>query len=371
MRWLIALLLTLIAIIAVGTVIVGLGVQTDAEAARLEMAKGQQALADGDLAEATTRFRTAEARFEQAQARADGGIGGLIGALPFLGRSMEVAAGVSDAGATLAGAAVDLTAAIEDLPGGLAALAPIRGRIPVDVLESLADDVAEASARADDALASIRSTPSSLLPATVAEIRFEAEEQIEEANRALRSATLLTEALPAFAGAEGQRDYLLIAESPSEQRATGGIWGAYAILSADDGELKVGPFAPILTLPEARPDQIAPPNPDYRRNYDQYGGAGSWPDMNMTPDFPSAARAALALYKHGTGETLDGVIVADPFALQELLRVSGPVEIGQLEVTVDARTVVPFARERGIHFVPGGSEGTQGPARRRRRGGLR
>ena len=40
-------------------------------------------------------------------------------------------------------------------------------------------------------------------------------------------------------------------------------------------------------------DEIPDPNPDYREIYDPFGGAASWHNMNMTPDFPSAARAAL------------------------------------------------------------------------------
>ena len=95
----------------------------------------------------------------------------------------------------------------------------------------------------------------------VADARFEAEEQVGLASQALDSASLLIEGLPGFAGADGPRRYLLIAESPSEQRGTGGIWGAYAILTADDGALSVGSFAPILTLPEAKPTRFPHPTP--------------------------------------------------------------------------------------------------------------
>ncbi|MGZ8597048.1 MAG: DUF4012 domain-containing protein [Actinomycetota bacterium] len=352
-RWVLALLAAVLAATVIATVIIGLDVQRDAEDAKVEMAKGRRALAAGDLATALDRFSAAEAGFGRARASATQGIGGLVAAIPIIGRSMDVAAGISDAGVTLAGAAVDLTTALEQLPDGLGSLAPAGGRIPVETLTELADDVEAAAADAKAALEAVRETPSTLLPAVVAEARFQAEEQVVLASRALDSATLLMRGLPTFAGADGQRRYMLLAESPSEQRGTGGIWGAYAILTADEGELSVGPFAPILSLPEARPDQIPAPNPDYRRNYDQYGGAGSWRDLNMTPDFPSAARAALSTYEHGTGERLDGVIVADPFALEELLRVSGPLEIPSLGVTVNARSVVRFVSNEAYILFPG------------------
>ena len=84
------------------------------------------------------------------------------------------------------------------------------------------------------------------------------------------------------------------------------------------------------------------PNPDYRANYDQYGGAGFWRNMNMTPDFPSAARAVLNAYEEYSGERLDGVISADPFALQGAARGDGTARVPGLNRKIDADNVVAF-----------------------------
>jgi hypothetical protein len=356
LRWTIALLVTLGAVLLVATAVVGLGVRSDAQAGRTEMAKGRRALVGGDLDEALDRFRAAEERFEQAHDATTGGVGGLLAQVPVLGRSIDVAAGITEAGTTLAGAAADLTSAIAELPDGLGSLAPSGGRIPVETLAGLTDDVRSAAVDARAGLRAVQASPSSLIPATVAEIRFEAEEEVALAARALDVGADLMEGLPAFAGADGERRYLVIAESPAEQRGTGGIWGAYAILTTDDGELSVGGFKPILTLPSARPGQIPPPNPDYRRNWDWAGGAGSWTDMNMTADFPSAAKAALSTYEFGTGEELDGVITADPFAVAELFAVAGPAEVPSLDVTMNARSVVDFLTNEAYVLLPTAGE---------------
>jgi hypothetical protein len=356
LRWAIALSVTLVAVIAVAIAVVGLGVRSDAQAGRAEMARGRRALVSGDLGEALDRFHTAQERFEQAHGSTTGGIGGLVARIPLLGRSIDVASGITQAGATLAGAAADLTTAIADLPDGLGSLAPSEGRIPVETLGGLTDEVRSAADDARAALEAVRTSPSTLIPATVAEIRFEAEEEVALAARALDAGADLMQGLPAFAGAEGERRYLLIAESPAEQRGTGGIWGAYAILTADDGVLSVGGFKPILTLPSAQPGQIPPPNPDYRRNWNWAGGAGAWTDMNMTADFPSAARAALSTYEFGTGERLDGVITADPFAVAELFAVAGPARIPSLDVTLNARSVVDFLANEAYVLLPTAGE---------------
>lgn len=347
-----AIVIVVVVCLAALSVVVGLGVRANAEAGRVAVSQGRRALAAGDLDRALERFREAESRFADSRNQAATGLGGLLSTLPLAGRSFDVAEGISEAGGTLAGAAADLTASISGLPNGLGSLAPAGGRLPIETLEELADEIAAAAAAGHRALDSVRATPSSLIPAVVADVRFQAEEQVGLASRALDSASLLIQGLPRFAGVDGPRRYMLLAESPSEQRGTGGIWGAYAILTADHGALSVGSFDPILTLPEAEPDELPAPNPDYRRNWDGYGGAGSWRDMNMTPDFPSAARAALANYELGVGERLDGVIVADPFAVEEMLKVTGPVEIPSLGVRLDASSVVGFMANEAYILYP-------------------
>lgn len=339
---------------------VGLSIRTEAEAGRIAVSQGRRALASGDLDKALERFREAQTRFATSHDRASSGPGAVLAALPVVGRSFDVAEGISQAGGTLAGAAIELTESIAALPNGLGSLAPAGGRLPIESLTDLADEVGAAARASRAALEMVRATPSSLIPALVADARFEAEEQVGLASRALGSASSLIEGLPGFAGADEPRSYLLLAESPAEQRGTGGIWGAYAILTADDGALSVGPFDPILTLPEAEPNQVPAPNPDYRANWDGYGGAGSWRDMNMTPDFPSAARAALANYEFGTGHRLDGVIVADPFAVREMLKVTGPAQIPSLGVTLDKDSVVDFIANEAYILFPQAAKDRKG-----------
>jgi hypothetical protein len=88
--------------------------------------------------------------------------------------------------------------------------------------------------------------------------------------------------------------------------------------------------------------KIEPPSRDYARNYDAFGGAGFWQNINMTPDFPSAAVAIERLYEAGTGRSIDGVILADPFALRALLGATGPVNVPEIGRTLNADDVVAF-----------------------------
>ena len=56
------------------------------------------------------------------------------------------------------------------------------------------------------------------------------------ADRASRAVRLL----PPMLGADGTRRYLFLFQNNAEIRATGGIPGAFALLTADDGRLRLG-----------------------------------------------------------------------------------------------------------------------------------
>ncbi len=331
-------------VVAAGAVLalVGVPVRRDLNAAKRSLDAGRRSMLAGDPAGAQRSFAEAERHFADGERAATTGVGRVASEVPGLGRNLAVAAGIARAGGLLAGAGTDLSGAIQALPGGIDALAPSGGRLPLETLSGLAGDVADADARARSALGLVRATPSSLLIGQVADARQQAEFEVDELARSLDSTLALLRGLPRFAGADASQRYLFVASNPAELRGTGGLWGAYAIVTMTDGRLSFGPFAPIESLTVLPPGAVPPPNPDYRRNYDQYGGAGYWLNMNLTPDFPSAARAALDTYHLGEGPRLDGVIAADPFVLQSLLRVTGPVVVPRLGVRVGADNVVAF-----------------------------
>ena len=360
-RWPRRLLRFTLAAIAVVAVLAGLAAvallsaKSDLDHGRAALQTGKRDLTAGDLTAATASFTQAQSSFDGAAQHLSGGLAGIMRHVPVLGRNLEVAEGAAVAGRELAAAGAQLTAAVDTLPEGLGSLAPKDGRLPVEVIASLSGDVAEASRHADAALAALEATPSTMLVGPVADARFEALQQVEDAATTLRAATQLFDAFPAFAGADGERNYLVVAESPAELKGTGGIWGAFAVLTMKDGVVSFSPFRGFLTLPKLAPGSVPAPSQDYARNYRGYGAPADWADLNMTPDFPSAAQAALANYRASGGPKLDGVISADPFALQELFRVTGPAKVPGLDVTLRASNVVDFtANGAYIRFARAG-----------------
>ena len=79
------------------------------------------------------------------------------------------------------------------------------------------------------------------------------------------------------------------------------------------------------------------PSEEYARNYDPFGGAGSWQNMNATPEFPSAAQAALAGYALGEGANLDGVLAAT-CSSPRILEVTGPIRVPRWALSEPTRS---------------------------------
>ena len=143
--------------------------------------------------------------------------------------------------------------------------------------------------------------------------------------------------LPWLLGADARRTYFVPILSPVENRSGGGFPGAYAVISARQGKLRVevfgsigqvgnggNPFGRIITGPE-----------DYVARYQQYGaGDGTkaareyfWSNVTASPDHPSVSEVIAQLYPQSGGRPIDGVVTLDVRALAAVLRLTGPVAL--------------------------------------------
>lgn len=186
-----------------------------------------------------------------------------------------------------------------------------------------------------------------LLPQISAPL-IHAREQLSELRDGLDAAADAANVLPAMMGEQSPRRYLLLIQNNAESRATGGIPGALAVLNVDKGRLSLdsqtsasamGAFNPVVSV-----------DPEQSRIYSARLGK-FMQDVNLTPDFPTAARTAHAMWKTDNGKQLDGVLSIDPVALGYILDATGPVHISDpllrevanddLPTELTAKNVVP------------------------------
>jgi hypothetical protein len=333
-------------VVVLDLVLVGIGslaAKRHLEDGRDGLEAGKAALTEGDVEAAAAAFDDAGASFRAAAGDTSTPWYRVAGAIPVLGRTTDTVAAISRAGVEAADAASTITAALAEVPGGLGGLAPRGGGIPLAPLAGLAPAVERASGLTDRALQGLESSPSSLVLGPVASARAEALAQIRPLARQLDAGAAILAGLPGFLGQDGPKRYFFGAANPAEERGTGGLIGAYAILTIDRGALSFSDFRPVQSLPPLGPETWRSPSQEYIDNVGFYWEAVDfWLNTNITADFPLAAGTIAMSYEEATGDHLDGVIVADPFALRSLMRVTGPVEVRSAGVRVAPDRIVPF-----------------------------
>jgi hypothetical protein len=184
----------------------------------------------------------------------------------------------------------------------------------------------------------LKNIQSAALFNNVAEPLIKVREELGSLGASLNAAANAAQIAPAMLGSDDQRNYLLMIQNNAESRASGGIPGALAVLTLDQGRMslggqtsasEVGIMSPVLSV-DAEQRQI------FSSRLGKF-----MQDVNLTPDFPTAATTAHEMWEKKTGHRLDGVISVDPVALSYLLEATGPVNIDSPQLEPLANSGLP------------------------------
>jgi hypothetical protein len=177
----------------------------------------------------------------------------------------------------------------------------------------------------------------SLLPqvaSPIEEVRLE----LASIQGALNAAASAAQLAPAMLGVDEPRTYLLMVQNNAEIRASGGIPGALAVLNVERGILTMGTQLSAVDVGVAAP----PIATDTEQQQIYSGRLGKFmQDVNLTPNFPTAASTAQAMWERRTGNKVDGVISIDPVALSFILEATGPVQLSDPELLETANAGLP------------------------------
>ncbi len=127
---------------------------------------------------------------------------------------------------------------------------------------------------------------------------------------------------------QGQKTYLLVFQNYDEQRATGGFIGTYGVLNIDQGKIKRMKIQSIYELDGQIHEQVAAPGP-FQPAIPKWGIR----DANWFADFPTSARKLLNFFEKGSS-TADGIISFTPKMFEDLLKLTGPIEMPSYGVTL-------------------------------------
>ncbi|MEP7193832.1 MAG: DUF4012 domain-containing protein [Actinomycetota bacterium] len=199
------------------------------------------------------------------------------------------------------------------------------GKIDLSRIAAVTPAVASASEVVARTTATIGALPRHTWLSAVDTAYADALSQATALNSSMKSAALAVRILPAMLGADGPKRYFLAFQNESEARGTGGLPGAFAIVSADHGKMAFTRMENDNTL-----NGIAATvdfGPDYHHLYDGAATTTLYGNGNLSPNFPYAAQIWASMWKQHSGQQVDGVMAVDPTALSYLLAVTGPATL--------------------------------------------
>jgi hypothetical protein len=134
----------------------------------------------------------------------------------------------------------------------------------------------------------------------------------------------LTPSLPWLLGMDGPRTYLVLIQNSHELRATGGFIAAVGRVSVERGRLIAFDFADSYRFFSEQ--STYPPAPKPMQDHMRIPLL-VLRDANWSPDFPTTAQVARALYAQETGVKVDGVFTIDIDAVKRLVGALGALDV--------------------------------------------
>lgn len=160
---------------------------------------------------------------------------------------------------------------------------------------------------------------------TVRRAHAEVTMRLEQVDRALAALTAVARIGPAMTGQLGERHYLVLLQTPSESRATGGLVGGFLELQVAHGRVSVVRSGTNHNLRRGRTK--VPVTGGFAELWGPVGAEREWFASNLSLDLPTVSRVWAGLYRQQYGVAVDGVLGVTPEGIGHLLRATGPLQL--------------------------------------------
>lgn len=325
-RWWILGILAIFALLVAAALYLGylaLMAKDSIDSARGHASSAQRAFLAGDTEKAVREADAAVVAARAAKGDAHNPVWSAAAAIPWLGDPLSSVQEMTDA---VDGLASDVLAPTAELSGVISpkSLRTDDNTINTAALAEAQPQLAAIADRAEEIQADVTATDGTWF-GTVSDARTQLLDQLTESARFIRGTDTAAQLLPPMLGADGQRSYFFGFQTPAESRPTGGLLGAYGVVSAENGRVDVADLGTNAEID-------APANPiDLGEEYDyNYGYNRPYTDIrnsNISAHFPYAAQIWMSMWEQQSGTKLDGAVALDPIALSYLLDATGPVTL--------------------------------------------
>lgn len=311
--------------------------------AQATTAELRQDLERGDTARATTRLAAIRKDTQHARTLTSGPVWRLAGVLPVAGDTARTVTGLAHEADVLSSRVLPHFVTIARTTSGGA----LRDgdKVNLGALRLMHAELAAATRELDGVVRRSRALPDGPLLTPVAAARLQLVTDTTALDRTATQLREVTAIAPAMLGAAGPRRYFVAVQTNAELRGSGGLIGAYAILEADGGRLRLEQLGANTALRDTYPKPTPGLDTDFGARYDKFGVDGFWLNSNMSAHFPTVSRIWSSMYERTTGTHIDGSISVDPIALAQILKATGPTA-GPAGEVVSADNIVALTEQQ-------------------------
>ncbi|MFA5935552.1 MAG: DUF4012 domain-containing protein [Patescibacteria group bacterium] len=155
---------------------------------------------------------------------------------------------------------------------------------------------------------------------------------LEDGTQSVRDFAVMADLLAALSGKDRPRTFLLVFQNNTELRPTGGFMGSVAEVVFDGGEIKKMRVPPGGTydLKGQLLSHVISPQPLHLIN-----AHWQFQDANWFPDFPTSAEKIRWFWSKSGQPTLDGVIAINASFVEQLLDITGPIDMPEYGKVID------------------------------------
>lgn len=290
-----------------------------------EATDGLDLASDGDQDGAAEALGRAEDAFASARGRVGGVWSAPARLVPIVGQHVKAVQVATSEGVSLTATAAEAATTVD-----IDEIRIQNGTLDLDLLDRLAPVLSRAEASIRRARDRLIDAENPWIVPPIAERLTELSTELDDALPAAETAALAVRELPALLGRDDPAHWLVLSTTPAEARGFNGLVGNYLVVEAREGRVEIvaagrnEELNALLVEADARIDEPS-------QYVDRWGGfevERLFQDVTLEPDFPSVARVAADLYEQATGLSIEGVAVADPYAIAAVLEVTGPVNAG-------------------------------------------
>ncbi|WP_251197618.1 DUF4012 domain-containing protein [Anaerotardibacter muris] len=291
----------------------------DAQALVSQASQLKSQVVSGDMASAKT---TSEQMAKTASKLHDNTSSPLWAAatlIPFVGSDINTVRIVSDSAYVLTSDV--LVPAMDVFPSnGLAGLMGSDGSINVQVIEDLLTVVSDSGPVLSEYATQLNAAPEPTIDQLKQPIA-----QVKDIMSALGPvadyATELKDTLPEMLGADGARNYLIIACSSAEMRSSVGFAGSFGVMTLNNGKISLGDFVGADQNPRLAESVSAATQEDI--NLFRWETSVDSRDVTQIIDFKRVGQIESQIWEANGHGKVDGVIAMDTVVLERMMALTG------------------------------------------------